>query len=170
MRCAPRGSIPLNSPSNGNHNAGGLYHEVRLFCSFTLLAANRQRHATGPNTNQRFLMARLRHQRAVSSVNRAYSRDPLERIESIGGVNADRTQWKYSQAAAIARIEAGTDAFFIKTGAHTVKLVVLAHKGEKYLQSEREETHPDDLLHLMVNQGASQENATPPVLTSRRSR
>ncbi len=115
-------------------------------------------------------MARLRHQRSVSSVNRAYSRDPLERIESIAGVNSDRTQWKYSQAAAIARIEAGTDAFFIKTGAHTVKLVVVAHKGEKYLQSEREKTHPDDLLHLTVSQATAQASAAPAVPTSRRSR
>lgn len=116
-------------------------------------------------------MARLRHQRSVSSVNRAYSRDPLERVESIAGVNSDRTVWKYSQAAAIARIEAGTDVFFIKTGDQAVKLVVLSHKGEKYLQSEREDTHPDDLLHLTVTPPASSRAVTvPSVPTSRRSR
>ena len=94
-------------------------------------------------------MTRPYRRRAVSIVNRAYSRDPLERIESIGGVNADHTQWKLSQVAAIATIEAGTDEFFIQAGEQTVKLVVLNRGGEKYLQSEREKTHPDDLAMIM---------------------
>lgn len=97
-------------------------------------------------------MARPYHRRFVTSVSRAYSRDPLERIESIGGVNSDHTKWVFSQSAAIARIEAGTDAFLIKTADLNVKLVVLAHRGEKYLQSEREKTHPDELLNLTIGQ------------------
>lgn len=100
-------------------------------------------------------MARIHNRRTVSTVNRAYSSDPLERIESISGVNSDRTRWSFSQAAAIARIEAGTDAFSIKTGDQVVKVVVHVHRGEKYLQSEREKTHPDDLLNLTVARAAS---------------
>lgn len=99
-------------------------------------------------------MARIHNRRTVSTVNRAYSRDPLERIESIAGVNSDRTRWSFSQAAAIARIEAGTDAFSIKTGDQLVQLVVHVHRGEKYLQSEREKTHPDELLHLTTGASA----------------
>ena len=109
-------------------------------------------------------MARIHNRRTVSTVNRAYSSDPLERIESIAGVNSDRTRWSFSQAAAIARIEAGTDAFTIKTGDHVVKLIVHVQGGEKYLQSEREKTHPDDLLHLTVAQSpasAAPASATP---------
>ena len=83
-------------------------------------------------------------------VSRAYSRDPLERVESISGVNSDHTPWKLSQAAAIAVIEASTDEFFVQAGDQVVKLVVLTRGGEKYLQSEREKTHPDDLLNLTV--------------------
>ena len=93
-------------------------------------------------------MARPYIRREVTTVNRAYSRDPLERIESIGGVNADRTRWLFSQSVAIARIEAGTDEFFATTDTAVVKLVVRSYHGEKYLQSEREQTHPDELLHL----------------------
>lgn len=93
-------------------------------------------------------MAHPHRRRAVSSVSRAYSSDPLERIEFIGGVNSDHTRWKLTQAAAIAGIEAGTDEFFVKTGEQNVKLVVFARGGQKYLQSEREKTHPDDLLNL----------------------
>ena len=95
-------------------------------------------------------MARPYRRRAVLSVSRAYSRDPLERVDYISGTNSDHSHWKLSQAAAIAGIEAGTDEFFIKTSDQVIKLVVLNRGGEKYLQSEREKTHPDDLLNLMV--------------------
>lgn len=94
-------------------------------------------------------MARPCHRRSVTSINRAYSRDPLDRIDSIGGIGTDQKPWKLSQVAAIAAIEAGTDEFFVKTGELKVKLVVRTHGGEKYLQSEREKTHPDDLLKLL---------------------
>ncbi len=118
-------------------------------------------------------MARPYNRRAVSTVNRAYSLDPLERIESIGGVNADRTRWLFSQPAAIARIEAGTDEFYVTTDESIVKLVVRSHRGEKYLQSEREHTHPDELLHLTkagrtqdAAGKASTKVAPPPVVSS----
>jgi hypothetical protein len=117
-----------------------------------------------------FIMARIHNRRIVSTVNRAYSSDPLERIESIAGVNSDRTRWSFSQAAAIARIEAGTDAFTIKNGEDVVRVVVHIKGGEKYLQSEREKTHPDDLIHLTVAQAAAAEAvaAAVPVSTSGR--
>ncbi|HEY9248613.1 MAG TPA: DUF3892 domain-containing protein [Rariglobus sp.] len=115
-------------------------------------------------------MARIHNRRIVSTVNRAYSNDPLERIESISGVNSDRTRWSFSQAAAIARIEAGTDAFSIKTGDQVVKLVVHVQGGEKYLQSEREKTHPDDLLHLTVVPAAPAGAASAAVPSDRRVR
>jgi hypothetical protein len=94
-------------------------------------------------------MARPYRRRAVSSVTRAYSHDPLERIETIGGVNSDHTRWTLSQAAATAAIEAGTDEFFVNASGQPVKLIVLTHQGQKYLKSEREKTHPDDLLTLI---------------------
>ncbi len=95
-------------------------------------------------------MARPYRRRAVSRVSRAYSRDPLERIASIGGVNSDYTSWQLTQAAAITLIENGTDEFYFQAGDQTVRLVVVTRGGEKYLQSEREKTHPDDLLNVAV--------------------
>lgn len=94
-------------------------------------------------------MARPYRRRAVSTINRSYSHDPLERIDSIGGVNSDRTRWMLTQAAAISAIEAGTDEFFIPTEAGKVKLVVFRHREQKYLQSEREAEHPGELLSLL---------------------
>lgn len=95
-------------------------------------------------------MAQPYRRRSVSTVSRAYSLDPLERIEAIGGINSDHTRWKLTQAAAIAAIEARTDEFFVNAGGTLVKLVVLTHQGQKYLKSEREKTHPDDLLDLVL--------------------
>lgn len=94
-------------------------------------------------------MARPYNRRAVSFVSRAYSHDPHELIENIGGLNSDRTRWKLSQAAAIGAIEAGTDEFFVSADGNPVKLVVITFQGQKYLKTEREKTHPNELLSLM---------------------
>lgn len=96
-------------------------------------------------------MAKPYRRRAISSVGRAYSLDPLERIAGISGVEANHTRWNFSQTAAIALIESGTDAFFFRVGDQVVNVVVFTHEGEKYLQSEREKTHPDDLLQLAIH-------------------
>ena len=93
-------------------------------------------------------MARPYRRRAISFISRAYSHDPHERIDTIGGINSDRSRWRLSQAAAIDAIEAGTDEFFVGTSSRAVKVVVLTHRGQKFLQTEREETHPDELLSL----------------------
>jgi hypothetical protein len=94
-------------------------------------------------------MAHPYRRRIVSFASRAYSRDPLERVDCIGGTNPDFSHWKLSQAAAIALIEAGTDEFLVRVDGRMLKLVVLTTGGEKYLQTEREKKHPDDLLNLL---------------------
>jgi hypothetical protein len=91
-------------------------------------------------------MAQPYTRRAVSFVSRAYSHDPLEQIENIGGLNSDHTRWKLSQTAAISAIESGTDEFFVNTENGPIKLIVLTHQGQKYLKSEREKSHPGELL------------------------
>lgn len=114
-------------------------------------------------------MAKPFHQRIVSTVRRAYSLDPFERVASIGGVNSDQTRWSLSQPAAIALIEKGTDEFYYHVGEQRVRVVVLSHRGEKYLQSEREKTHPDDLLTLaMPAPSISPDKVTHSASTSRR--
>ena len=94
-------------------------------------------------------MALPLHRRAVTSVQKAYSRDPHERIDTIGGINSDKSLWRMTQEEAITAIESRQTEFFVPTGDHIVKLVVVTHAGQKYLQSEREKTHPDDLLSLL---------------------
>jgi len=87
--------------------------------------------------------------RLVSLVDRAYSLDPLEQMEAIGGVNADFSRWKLSQEAAIAAIEAGTDEFVVDANGVRVRLVVLTHGGQKYLKTERAKKHSDGVLRLV---------------------
>jgi hypothetical protein len=93
-------------------------------------------------------MARPLRRRAVAFVSKAYSHDPHERIEAIGGINSDKTRWNLSQAAAIAAIESGADEFFVATRERPVEVVVALHAGQKYLMTDREKTHRDDLLSL----------------------
>lgn len=95
-------------------------------------------------------MAKPFRRRAISTIGQAYSSDPFERVASIGGVNADYTYWNLTQAAAIALIEKGTDEFFFYAGEQSVRVVVVTHGGEKYLQSEREKTHPDELRNVAM--------------------
>lgn len=94
-------------------------------------------------------MARPYRRRAVSSFTPAYSHDPLERIDSIAGVNSDRSRWSLTQTAAISLIEAGTDEFFVTAEGQPVKLAVLLVRDHKYLGTEREKSHPDDLMNLL---------------------
>ena len=65
-----------------------------------------------------------------------------------GGLTAAIPSNASHRSAAIALIEKGSDEFFFLVGEQRVRVVVLTHGGEKYLQSEREKTHPDDLLKV----------------------
>ena len=95
-------------------------------------------------------MARPYRRRAITSVSRSYSHDPLDRIDAIGGMNSDHTRWQLSQVAAIAAIEAGTDEFFFEVEGQKVKLIVLNKRQEKYLWTDREATHVDDVLRMLA--------------------
>jgi hypothetical protein len=95
-------------------------------------------------------MALPLHRRPVTFLQRAYSGDPQERIDAIGGINADKSRWTMSQEQAVAAIESRRTEFFVPAQDLEVKLVVAVHAGQKYLRSEREKTHPDDLLTLLA--------------------
>ena len=93
-------------------------------------------------------MARPVNRRIVSFAQKAYSYDPHERIELIGGINSDRSRWKFSQQVSISAIEAGTDEFVVLTKERPVKLVVVSYAGQKYLSTEPAGKGPDCLLAL----------------------
>ena len=93
-------------------------------------------------------MARPIQRRTITFVQKAYSYDPHERIDSIGGLNSDKSRRKLSQQAAIAAIEGGSDEFFVIAPDRMVKVIVMNHAGQKYLKSESDKQTPDWLLAL----------------------
>ena len=85
----------------------------------------------------------------VLCVNKSDRPNPHERIINIGGRNTDGTAWKVSQAEAIEGIESGKWAFYVNRGGHPVNVVVAVSRyGHKYLKTESDSEHPNNLLSL----------------------
>jgi Protein of unknown function (DUF3892) len=75
--------------------------------------------------------------------------NPHERIIDIGGRNEDGTNWKLSQHDAIQGIETGKWSFFVQRGGHVVNVIVsVSRSGHKYLKTQADGEHPDNLLAL----------------------
>jgi hypothetical protein len=88
-----------------------------------------------------------RHQ--VLCVNKCDRPNPHERIINIGGRNPDGTGWKLSHQDAIEGIESGKWSFFVHRGGSLVNVVVgLSRYNHKYLKTEADGEHPDNLLSL----------------------
>jgi hypothetical protein len=85
----------------------------------------------------------------VKCINKSDRYNPHERILSIGGTNPDGTRWKLSEPDAIAGIEKGEWQFYVNVGVKTTWVIIaLSSLGHKYLKTEEDGEHPNNLLNL----------------------
>jgi hypothetical protein len=90
-------------------------------------------------------MAKRARIRCISKSDR---QNPHERIINVGGVNSDGGRWKQSQQTTIKEIEAGEWEFFVSEGGKTVSVIVATHNGNRYIKTEADGLHPNNLLSL----------------------
>jgi hypothetical protein len=85
--------------------------------------------------------------RQIQCINRTTRTDPHERISHVGGVENSKA-WKMTLDQAIAAKEAGTYNFYTSVGGKSVWVIIALHLGRKYLKTEADGVHPDNLLAL----------------------
>ena len=74
--------------------------------------------------------------------------NPHERIQAVGGVNADGTRWRLSEDDAILGIKQGKWRFWTTGGGRSVWVEIATHNGREYLKTAADGVRPDNLLSL----------------------
>jgi len=83
----------------------------------------------------------------ITCVNKTNRQDPYDRIHSVGGENAG-IRWKKSQETVISEIESGVNTFYTLVNSVRAEVVVATHNGHKYIKTENDGLHPNNLLSL----------------------
>lgn len=84
----------------------------------------------------------------IKCINKTNRPDPHERIKNIGGINPDGKRWLLTVSKAIDGIEKGKWTFYVIGGGKKVRVIIATHSGRKYLKTEADGFHPNNLLAL----------------------
>jgi hypothetical protein len=84
----------------------------------------------------------------ITCINKSDRYNPHERILYVGGKNQDGTSWKLPEQKAIEGIQNGNWQFYVSVGGKSVWVIVASRLGHKYLKTENDGEHPNNLLSL----------------------
>lgn len=85
----------------------------------------------------------------IKCVKKTDRQNPHERIKAVGGVNPDGRNWQLTQEDAIAGIESGKYSFYVSAQGKSVNVIVATSRwGNKYIKTEADGEHPNNLLAL----------------------